>query len=80
MATSSDIKKVIINILSCSKTKLSKANKCTLMRLLEDLDGNDNKRESKKITEQEWYKVLKDIASVLGSIMLHSTNIHYEPG
>lgn len=80
MTTSSNIKKVIINILTCNKTKLSKTNKRALVQLLEKLEDNDLQKGNKKITEQEWYKVVKDIASALGHIILHTVNIHYEPG
>jgi len=80
MTTSSDIKKVLINILSCNKTKLSKINKKALVQLIEELEDNDSKKERKEITEQEWYKVVKDITLALGQIMLHTVNFNYEPG
>lgn len=79
MATSSDIKKVIINILACNKTRLSKKNKEALLQLLDELEDNDLKKNSKKITEREWYKILKDIATILGQIAFSFTNFNYEP-
>lgn len=80
MTTSSDIKKVLINILACNKTKLSKMNKRALVQLLRDLEDNDLQKENRKITEQEWYIVLKDILTAFGQIFLLIFNIHYEPG
>lgn len=80
MVTSSEIKNIIINTLTCNKTKLSKVNKIALKQLLNDLDDNDSKKIKKQITEQEWYKILKDIFTTFGKTMLHYFNIDHEPG
>jgi|GEM_PF-4193049 len=80
MATTSDVKKVIIDTLACKKTKLSNSNRKALKQLLEDLDDNESKKIKKEITNREWYKVLKDITSAFGQIILSFVKCHYESG
>lgn len=80
MVTTQEIKKVILDLLSCDKTKISKKNKKALLSLLKDLDENDSKKSKKKITECEWYKILIDIITTLAQIASSITNYVYESG
>lgn len=80
MVTTQEIKKVILDLLSCDKTKISKKNKKALLSLLRDLDENNSKKSKKKITECEWYKILIDIITTLAQIASSITNYIYESG
>lgn len=80
MVTTQEIKKVILDLLSCDKTKISKKNKKALLSLLKDLDENDSEKSKKKITECEWYKILIDIITTLAQIASSITNYVYESG
>jgi len=80
VVTTQEIKKVILDLLSCDKTKISKKNKKALLSLLKDLDENDSEKSKKKITECEWYKILIDIITTLAQIASSITNYVYESG